>query len=246
MSKRLTLSSLFVICLLLIHQPLLADVTGTILGTVVDQSGAAIPNVKVTLSNLDTGFLRTTMTDTNGAYEFLAIPAAENYVVEVDASGFKKSNQQGLKLLVNQRYRADFRLTVGGETQTVEVKGSDVQVETSSTQLGDVIESKKMTSIPLNGRSYIDLLGLQAGVVPITTIVGTDRPVSGLLSAGNLSVNGSRETGTPFWLMGAMSRRGRTTEPPSYQIWILFRNSGSLPAPLMRSMGGFREGSSTF
>ena len=72
-------------------------------------------------------------------------------------------------LLVNQKYRADFVLVVGAVSQTVDVSTSTTQVDTSSTQLGDVIESKKMTGIPLNGRSYIDLLGLQAGVIPVSS-----------------------------------------------------------------------------
>src|SRR6266478_4955172 len=115
MTKRYSVASwVFVsISLLLVPQPLLADVTGTILGTVTDQSGASMPNVKVTLSNPNTGLQRSTTTDATGAYEFLAVPAGENYVVAAEASGFRKSTQQGLKLLVNQRYRADFKLIVG-------------------------------------------------------------------------------------------------------------------------------------
>ena len=142
--------------------------TGTILGTIADPSGAAVPGAKVTLSNAGTGFNRQTTTDSTGFYEFLSVPVGENYAVEVEVSGFRKSTQTGIKLLVNQRYRADFQLAVGEITQSVEVSASPVQVESTSTQLGDVIEDRKMMNLPLNGRSYIDLLGLQAGVVPIT------------------------------------------------------------------------------
>jgi len=85
-----------------------------------------------------------------------------------------------------------------------------VQVQTENTQLGDVIESKKMLALPLNGRSYIDLLGLQAGVAPASAgTIGGDRPVSGILSAGNVSVNGQRETGNAFLVNGGDVSEGR-------------------------------------
>ena len=111
-----------------------ADVTGTILGTIADPSGAAVPGAKVTLSNAGTGFNRQTTTDSTGFYEFLSVPVGENYAVEVEVSGFRKSTQTGIKLLVNQRYRADFQLAVGEITQSVEVSASPVQVESTSTQ----------------------------------------------------------------------------------------------------------------
>ena len=83
---------------------------------------------------------------------------------------------------VNDQLRIDVTLEVGSVQQEVSVNANAVQVETESTQLGDVIESKKMLSLPLNGRSYIDLLGLQAGVVPLTSgSIQQDRPVSGVL-----------------------------------------------------------------
>jgi hypothetical protein len=85
-----------------------------------------------------------------------------------------------------------------------------VQVETESTQLGDVIESKKMLDLPLNGRSYVDLLGLQAGVAPESAgTIGGDRPVSGTLSAGNISVNGQREASNAFLVNGGDVSEGR-------------------------------------
>jgi len=85
-----------------------------------------------------------------------------------------------------------------------------VQVETSNTQLGEVIDQKKVLTLPLNGRSYIDLLGLQAGVVPTTSgSMQQDRQVSGGLSAGNISVNGQRETANAFLVNGGDVSEGR-------------------------------------
>lgn len=204
-----------------------ADVTGAVLGSVTDPSGAAVPGAKVTLHNPDTGFNHTVTTDTAGSYEFLAVPVGENYVVEVEAPGFQKSSQSKLRLVVNQRYRADFQLVVGAITQSVNVSAEAAQVETTSTQLGDVIEDKKMTMLPLNGRSYIDLLGLQAGVVPITSDVQfTDRPTSGTGGAGNVSVNGQRESANAFLVNGGTVEEGR--------------NNGASVVPTLDSIAEFR------
>jgi Carboxypeptidase regulatory-like domain len=232
MPTRLQILAVVAAAFLGLALPLKADVTGTILGTAVDQSGAAVPGATVTLRNSSTGLTRTTTTATDGGYEFLAVPVGEDYVVEVEAKGFRKAAETGLKLLVNQRYHADFTLVVGAATQAVEVSAQAAQVETTSTQLGDVIDDKKMTSLPLNGRSYLDLMGLQAGVVPISSDQAsnggttTDRPVSGILQAGNVSVNGQREAANSFLVNGGDVEEGR--------------NNGASVIPTLDSIAEFR------
>jgi carboxypeptidase family protein len=206
--------------------PLRADITGTILGVVTDPSGAAVPGVQVTLENPKTGFARTATTDTTGSYEFLAIPIGEGYVVGVDAKGFEKSTQTEIKLLVNQKFRADFQLVVGSVTQQVQVTASPVQAETTSTQLGDVIDDRKMTSLPLNGRSYLDLLGLQVGVVPETSGYAL-----GATSA-NVSVNGQRETANSFLVNGG-------------DVMFSF-NNGAAIVPTLDSIQEFRMLTNSF
>jgi hypothetical protein len=123
-------------------------------------------------------------------------------VAEVEATGFQKAVEQGITLTVNQVFRADFQLRLGTATQRVEVTAAAAQVETTSTQVGDVIESNKMETLPLNGRSYLDLLGLQAGVVPISSGLNYSGTVSGELASGTVSVNGQRETGNSFLVNG--------------------------------------------
>jgi len=181
---------------------LLADITGKIIGTVTDPTGAVVPQAKVSLRNPSTGLVRQTRTDTTGSYEFLAVPIGDNYIVEIETPGFRKAIQERITLLVNQVYRADAHLQLGTATQTVEVSGETAQVETTSTQLGDVIEDRKMTTLPLNGRSYLDLLGLQTGVVPLTSDAALTGTVSGNLSTGNFSVNGQREASNSFLVNG--------------------------------------------
>ncbi len=189
------------VTLFLAAVPLRADVFGTVLGTITDQSGAVVPGTKVILQNSHTGLRRETVTDTAGNYEFLAVPVGEDYQVVVEATGFQKSAQSGIKLLVDQRFRADFRLQVGAVTQEVSVSANIAQVETVNTQLGDVIQDKKMEDLPLNGRSYLDLMGLQTGVVPVNT-TGSGQAISGNITGGLLSVNGAREDANLFMVNG--------------------------------------------
>src|SRR5438309_8932899 len=101
------------------------------------------------------------------------------------------------------KYIADLNIWLGPVTETVEVTISTTQVDTTSTQLGHVIEDKKMTGLPLNGRSYIDLLGLQAGVAPDSSDAAIhDRFVSGNQNSGQVSVNGQRESANSFLVNG--------------------------------------------
>ena len=187
----------------LLPQLLKADVTSSVTGTVTDPSGATLSNATVILKSGDTGLERRVQTNASGNYEFLAVPVGENYSIRVEAVGFRPSMQTAIKLEVNQKYRADFHLAVGAVNETVEVTGSGTQVDTTNTQVGDVIGDKKMTTLPLNGRSYLDLLGLQAGVVPVASSGAVnDRKVSGNMDAGQVSVNGQRESANSFLVNG--------------------------------------------
>jgi hypothetical protein len=188
---------------LLVSQLVFADVTSSVTGLVTDPSGATLSNATVILKSSETGLERRVQTNDAGTYEFLAVPVGENYSIRVEAVGFKGSVQTGIKLEVNQKYRADFHLAVGAVNETVEVSGAGTQVDTTNTQIGDVIGDKKMTTLPLNGRSYLDLLGLQAGVVPVASGGAVnDRKVSGNLDAGQVSVNGQRESANSFLVNG--------------------------------------------
>jgi len=219
---------------------LMADVTGNILGTVTDPSGAVVPGATVTLRHASTGLRVTTTTNAVGGYQFLAVPVGAGYAVEWklqdEATGFRQASETGIKLLVNHGYRVDFQLQVGATTQVVSVSASAVQVETTNTQLGDVIEDRRMTSLPLNGRSYIDLLGLQAGVVPIASTSSNlsilTNNVSGKGFSGLLSVNGSREAANAFLVNG-----GDVEES---------QNNGAAIAPTFDSIQEFRLLSGTF
>ena len=186
-----------------------AAVTGSILGVVTDSTQGVIPAAQVVATNLETNQRQETATDTSGQYRLLALPTGR-YRVESTAPGFQKYVSPEVVVTVDEQRRIDIVLQVGAVEQTVEVTASQIQIETTNTQLGEVIDEKKVLFLPLNGRSYIDLLGLQAGVAPTTSgSMQQDRPVSGGLSAGNISVNGQRETANAFLVNGGDVSEGR-------------------------------------
>jgi hypothetical protein len=187
-----------------------ADVTGSILGTVRDRSQAIIVGAHVVATNVETNLSREAKSDAEGSYRILALPAG-HYKLSITASGFRPFTETDIVVKVNDELRFDVTLDVGNVTEKVEITANAVQVQTQSTQLGDVIESKKMQALPLNGRSFIDLLGLQAGVAPGNSnqAIQQDRPVSGFLNPGNISVNGQRETANAFLVNGGDVSEGR-------------------------------------
>src|SRR5262249_36587530 len=169
---------------------------------------------------------RVTRTNDFGEYRIVALPVGR-YRVEVSTSGFQKFVVSDVELTVNEQRRVDVMLQMGSVEQSVEVKAELAQVEQASSQLGDVVESPKMLALPLNGRSYTDLLGLQAGVAPATSgTISQDRPVSGGLNAGNISVNGGREASNAFLVNGGDVSEGR--------------NMGAAIIPNIESVAEFR------
>ena len=199
-----------ILALFLAPSSLFADVTGSILGVVRDPSQAVLKGVRVTVTNTQTNLSQDTVTGDDGSYHFLALPAG-TYRLNATVAGFQQFQTTDIVLKVNDQLRVDIAMRVGNVKEEVSVAANAVQVQTESTQLGDVIDSKKMLALPLNGRSYLDLLGLQAGVAPESAgTIGGDRPVSGYIqNAGNVSVNGQRETANAFLVNGGDVSEGR-------------------------------------
>jgi hypothetical protein len=206
------LSSGFVLILaiLLGSSVVRADVTGSIQGVVRDSSQGAIAGARLTITNVETNLKYEETAGPDGSYRVLALPAG-NYKLTVTAGGFRSFIETGIVVKVNDQLQIDVTLVVGSvQQEVVKVEANAVQVQTENTQLGDVIDSKKMLALPLNGRSYIDLLGLQAGVAPGSAqTIQQDRPVSGILNSGNISVNGQRETANAFLVNGGDVSEGR-------------------------------------
>src|SRR5271165_318767 len=207
-----SLPSVFALVLVILFSStvLRADVTGSIQGVVRDKTQAVVAGAHITLTNLQTNFKQEATSSADGTYRILALPPG-SYNLSVTAAGFRAFVETDVVVKVNDKLEVDVMLEVGSvQQETVKVEANAVQVQTESTQLGDVIDSKKMLALPLNGRSYIDLLGLQAGVAPGTAqTIQQDRPVSGNLNPGNISVNGQRETANAFLVNGGDVSEGR-------------------------------------
>ena len=202
-------SGAFVLLLILFNSSVLrADVTGSIQGVVRDPTQAAISGAKVTVINAQTNFRQETTSAADGSYRFLALPAG-TYQLTATSTGFREFNTTDVVVKVNDQLQIDILLQVGSVTEKVTIAANAVQVQTENTQLGDVIDSKKMLALPLNGRSFVDLLGLQAGVAPGTAqTIQQDRPVSGTLNREHL-VNGQRETANAYLVNGGDVSEGR-------------------------------------
>jgi hypothetical protein len=185
-----------------------AAITGVISGNVVDPSGAAVPGVAITVTNQQTGVVSSAKSDSKGFYSFPALPIG-TYTLSARVQAFKDFSEENIRIDANSSIRVDVALVIGSLSETEHVDADVLQVETTSTQLGVVIDSATMTAVPLNGRSFTDLLQLQPGVSPYkATSEGGDRPVSGDLNAGNQSVNGGREASNAFMINGADSNEG--------------------------------------
>lgn len=193
-----------------------ASVTASIVGTVKDGTGAVIPDAQVTVTNDDTQVSQVASTNGQGYYTFPALQPGQ-YSLTINLKGFKTFRQTGILLNVNDVVTVDCSLQVGGNDEVVTVSSEALHVETDSTQLGEVIEGQQMTSVPLNGRSYTDLLDLQPGVANTASQMTGDNSandlfesasglqmpnVSGEENPGNQSVDGMRETANGFLLNG--------------------------------------------
>jgi hypothetical protein len=203
------------VAMLLIGGSAVGSVTGTISGTVKDPSGATIAGATVTAINLETGIARIVHTNEQGSYSFQSM-ALGHYTIDVQQSDFRPFRQTGLVLEVNAALVVDVTMQLGQVKEAVTVTSDALRVETASTQLGEVIEEKQITAVPLNGRSYTDLLALQPGVGNANSGIGGGSSssnnfqsggfqlpsVSGDQNPGNLSVNGMRESANGYLLNG--------------------------------------------
>jgi hypothetical protein len=202
-----------IIAALLISGTSFAQVGGRIRGVVKDPSDAAIPGASVSITNTATGARRTATTDSEGAYSFPAL-AVGQYDLDANFQGFLPQRRTGLVIDVNSALQVDLNLQLAGQSEsvTVSAEAEAVHVEKADTQLGLTISSQRITEVPLNGRSYTDLLAVQTGVAPVTTSATSSTSsgggfgavaVSGNLDPGLFSVNGQRESANGFILNGA-------------------------------------------
>jgi hypothetical protein len=140
--------------------------TASLSGTIRDSSGAVVPKAAIVLKNVDTAVEHTTTSNGTGAYLFLDITPGR-YTVRASAPGFAEQRVPQFALTVGQVAAIDFALAVGSQSTVVTVQGATPQLETTSTNLGTVIETKQVNDLPLNGRDFTQLLTLTPGMSPV-------------------------------------------------------------------------------
>jgi len=137
--------------------------TGALTGTVTDISGAVIPNATVALKSLDTGQVRSAMTQADGTYRFTLLPPG-NYSVKIEAAGFEPLEIPSATVTVTETAVLDRALQIGAQTQTVTVQSAIETIQTTSSTLGTVATARTLTELPLNTRNFTNLLAMSAGV----------------------------------------------------------------------------------
>lgn len=180
----------------------LSQTFGEITGEVKDPSGAVMPNASVTVTNTATNVARSTVTNTSGVYSFPNLVPG-TYDVKVVAQGFDTVVKTGIGLQVQQAARIDFDLRVGQSTQTIEVSALAALLTTETATVGTVIEEKRITDLPLNGRNFFSLVALSPnvtyGFTPAAQAAGRE---GGTRSALTMSLSGGRATWSNYTLDG--------------------------------------------
>jgi hypothetical protein len=210
--------------------PLMAQFdTGTIRGTVTDSSGAAIPNAKVTATNVGTGIDKSTATDSNGSYTISAVPYG-NYVVKANSTGFAEAKTAELVLSVGAIVRANLSLAVAGTEQKVDVTGTATSVDTESTQTGTTLNSHQIANLPVNGRDVSNFLEIAQGSSSATGYFqGSINGLENIFSGLNVTVDGQNASRGDIngFLMTEGQEQARVTRASIDSIQeIDFTNSG--------------------
>ena len=211
------------------------SVSGSLLGTVSDPSGARVPAATVRVVNTGTGEIHRAIADAAGAYLFPVLPVG-TYRLEAEFKGFKKSVRGGIVLHVNRNARLDVTLEVGQVTEEVRVEGDVTAVDTRQVQIGGLVNARRVNDLPLNGRNVYDLVAILPGVTNLRTPTVPD-------NEGNyFNVNGSRTRHSTFLLDGAfnnaLNRNGGNDAPNPDAVEEFRLITSNFNAEFGRSPGG--------
>ncbi|HUB52611.1 MAG TPA: carboxypeptidase regulatory-like domain-containing protein, partial [Terracidiphilus sp.] len=209
-----TFTAIFLFCSALPHLGAQAPATFTVSGTVHDATGSLIPGADVSIAPAGAtspgSVPLAAVTDAQGGFQ-VAVPAAGSYSIQVKAPGFADYQAQAAITADSPSSVFDIQLKINATAETVEVTANALAAETTSTQIGEALETKKIESAPLNGRNFTDLIAVQPGIVPVNTaqpgaVIMTGvatTPPSGNANPGNLSISGQREASNGFRVNGA-------------------------------------------
>lgn len=216
------------------------QVTAAVLGTVTDPNGAPVSKAKVTAKDEARGTLWTTETNSEGVFNLPRVPVG-TYELRIEAQGFRAAVRPGVQLMLNQTARLDFKLEVGEITQTTEITGAlQPLLQTDTTQLGTVIDSKTNVALPLASRNYIQLTLLAPGSVNPNP--GSLTGAGTTANSGRPYINGNREQANNFLLDGLDNNQvsdnlvGYTPSPDAIQEFNLITNNA--PAEFGNFQGG--------
>jgi hypothetical protein len=181
-------------------------ITGRLIGTVQDSNQGAVPNAKVTITNQDTGIVWEFQTDSQGNYIAPSLPSGA-YKVTVAASGFRQAAANNIGVNVAQTTRLDVTLEVGNVQETVNVTGGAPLVQSTTSDLGEIVEKLQIQTLPLNGRIFSQLIQLVPGAVPAGFGAAPEAAsTAGARSATSASVNGLPWSGTIYYLDGVENK----------------------------------------
>jgi hypothetical protein len=195
MQIRISLRILAVSLLLTVGQVYGQVDTGAILGNVKDLSGAVIPGARVVLTNQGTGLSLSTVTGGDGSYVFRPIKIGA-YTLEAQFKGFQSVQQKNVTVDVQQQVVVDFTLQPGQVTQSIEVTAAPASLQTQEASVGQVVGSREINDLPLNGRNYTFLAQLSAGVTQ------DQQDTRGLGASGSFAANGTRPAQNNYLLDG--------------------------------------------
>ena len=179
----------------------LAAQNAALVGTAKDPTGAVIPGSKITLTNRDTNISQSALTDPSGNYEFPFVKPG-TYSLRAEQMGFKTFVQTDLILAVSQRLRMDATMEVGEASTTVTIQSEGTGIQTETSALGEVVTTKKISEIPLNGRFFLDLALLTAGTVAPSTNNRTFLAVPSGIGISGINASGTREDSTNYMFDG--------------------------------------------
>lgn len=212
--------------------------TATLAGQVLDSSGAAVPNASIVIRNVETGVERKMNSDAGGAYYATALPIG-NYVVAVKASGFQGLRREGVVLAAGDRIKIDFTLAVGALTESMTVTAEASLVNSTSSETGVLIDSQKVSELPLNGRNFTDLVSLQPGVQSNKVGGRNTFNINGSSGWGlNLALDGTDASFIETPSFGFQDQRALITTVSIDSIEEFRVQTGSFTAETGRASGG--------
>ncbi|HZU28751.1 MAG TPA: carboxypeptidase-like regulatory domain-containing protein [Bryobacteraceae bacterium] len=187
--------------LLLAAAPAFCQVSAILSGTIRDQTGAVVASATVTATNSDTGAARQVLTDARGDFEFPALPVGA-YEIRATKNGFAEQVRRGIDLVVGQSATVDLELRVGASTEQVEVRGDAPLLGLGAAEISGLVSERAIKELPLNGRSYDELMTLDPGVVNFTWEKTGGIGVSNSTVGNNFAVEGNRPQQNLFLLNG--------------------------------------------